>query len=175
MYAMELLLRVMHVLGAVMLLGGIFYQKFAINPALGSATEDPTHATARETLRRRAAGMTMLASLLLIASGLVNTARASIEYRFPNGDYHLLLAAKLVLALLIFALAALLTGRSAAAQKVRANASLWLNVLLVASLVLLGLAAAMKLAVREPKKAEEPERSSVSYYEAVPQAMAAQL
>lgn len=150
MYWLDLTLRLMHILGAVILLGSIFFQRYALRPALGEAT-DPNLAGMQETLRRRAALLTMLSALLLLVSGLVNTARISMGYRFPDGDYNYLLAVKLVLALVIFYLASLLSGRSATAQKVRANPGTWLNALVVCSLLLLGIAAAMRMADREPK------------------------
>ncbi len=150
MYALDLILRLMHILGAIILIGGIIFQKFALRPALGSSAESLKD-TAFEILRRRAALLTMTAALLLLVSGLVNTALISMRYRFPDGEYNILLGIKLLLAIVIFWLASLLTGRSQTAQKIQAKAGTWLNVLLVCSLILLGLAAAMRMADREPK------------------------
>jgi hypothetical protein len=152
MYWLDIVLRFMHIFGAVLLLGSIFFQRFALGPALGELAEGETADKVRQLLRGRVARLTMLAAALLLISGLINTARVSIDYRFPDGEYHLLLAVKLVLALGIFYLASALAGRSAVAEKLRANATMWLNILLVASLLMIGLGASMKLAVREPKR-----------------------
>jgi hypothetical protein len=155
MYSLELALRVLHILGAVILLGSIVFQRFALGPALAELEESEAADKVQQALRRRVARLTMLAAAVLLLTGLINTARVSMAYRFPDGDYNLLLAVKLVLAMFIFYLASALAGRSAATERLRANATLWLNVLLVASLLLVGLGAAMKLANREPKRDRE--------------------
>lgn len=152
MYYLEIALRIMHILGAVVLLGGIVFQRFVLFPALTELSEGEAAERIRQLLRGRIARLTMLSAALLLISGLVNTARVSIAYRFPDGDYNLLLAGKLVLAMGIFYLASALAGRSASAEKLRANATKWLNILLVAAILIIVLGAAMKSAVREPKR-----------------------
>jgi hypothetical protein len=152
MYYLEIALRIMHILGAVVLLGGIVFQRFVLFPALTELSEGEAAERIRQLLRGRIARLTMLSAALLLISGLVNTARVSIAYRFPDGDYNLLLAGKLVLAMGVFYLASALAGRSASAEKLRANATKWLNVLLLAAILIIVLGAAMKSAVREPKR-----------------------
>ena len=156
MYYLEIALRIMHILGAVLLLGSILFQRFALLPALKELKSEEMADQIRRLLRGRIARITMYSAALLLISGLINTARVSMQFRFPDGDYNLLLAVKLLLALFIFYLASALAGRSESAEKLRANATKWLNVLLAASLLIVVLGAAMKQAVREPKGDRAP-------------------
>lgn len=151
MYILELVLRWAHILGAALLAGGIAYQAFVLVPALRALGDSEAAAAARETLRKRWSILVMVATTLLLVSGLVNTARISIEYRFPNEDYNLLLAAKLILALVVFFLASVLAGRSPLAERLRQNVARWSFVLLLATLAVVGLASVMRFAERVPK------------------------
>lgn len=156
MYYLDIVLRIMHILGAVLLLGSILFQRFALLPAIKELQSDETADRIRQLVRGRIARITMFSAALLLISGLINTARVSILFRFPDGDYNLLLAVKLLLAMFIFYLASALAGRSETAEKLRADATKWLNMLLAASLLIIVLGAAMKLAVREPKGDRSP-------------------
>ncbi len=151
MYAVELALRLAHIFGAVLLVGGILMQKWVVVPAAAQLTGEGADAV-RESLRRRWALTVMAGSGLLLLSGLINTARISMGYRFPDGDYNLLLGVKLLLALVVMFIASVLSGRSPLAQKWRAQAGMWLNVLLLLSVLVLGLAGSMKMAKRVVKQ-----------------------
>src|SRR5437763_15296313 len=110
-----LLLRYMHILGAITLMGGTIFMRFALRPiVVGLPSETKT--TIHEQVRSRWSKFVMLASALLLISGLTNLALAG-RYDFepvlgmPKG-YHMAVGIKFLLALPIFFIAALMTGRS---------------------------------------------------------------
>jgi hypothetical protein len=152
MYYLELALRWAHILGAILLVGGVFYQRVVLGGQLQPASDREADQDVRDVLRRRWSIVVMIATTLLLISGLANTAIISIRYRFPEGYYNILLGIKLLLAFVMFYLAAVLAGRSSTSVRLRQDARKWLNVLIVLSLLIIGIASAMKAAVRETKE-----------------------
>ena len=131
--------RILHILPAVVLVGGLVYQRFVYVPAIARMSEAERDEL-QTAMRRPWALLVMISTLLLLVSGLYNTARVSIDYQLPPA-YHALLGIKILLALAIFALSALLTGKTAAAVKMRQNQAFWLNVNLALAVVLICVAA----------------------------------
>jgi putative copper export protein len=145
----DIVLRWSHILGGILLAGGLYYQWW-VRPR-GSDEDRNLYQSWQDRTRRRWSVVVMLATLLLLISGLANTALISIGYRLP-GYYHLLLGIKLLLALVVFFLAAALAGRSALAQRLRADSGRWLSILALLNLLIIGLAGVMKFAERLPKE-----------------------
>lgn len=144
MSSLDLLLRWLHILGAVALAGGVIFWRFALLNAV-----DTLPAAARTelgaALRSRWSKIVMASSGLLLVTGLVNFMILVQGYSldksaFPGSKYHMLFGIKFLLALGVFVLSALLAGRTGAAEKLRRNERLWLNVnvLLVVAVVCLG-------------------------------------
>src|SRR4029450_10435622 len=109
-----LLLRYMHILGAIALMGGTIFMRFALAPTV--ATLDPeTKAKIPEQVRSRWSKFVMLAAGLLLVSGITNLALAG-RYQFesifgmPKG-YHMIVGIKLLLALPIFFISSVLSVR----------------------------------------------------------------
>jgi hypothetical protein len=161
----DVVLRWMHILGAIMLVGGIFYQSLVLGQISNPISETEAERTARELQRKRWSIIVMIATTLLLISGLVNTALISMRYEFPGGLYHALLAVKLVAALVVFFLASVITGRSALAERVRASGKPWLTRLVIVSVLTVAIASVMKNLEHVPK-----ERDDVSTEESVDRA-----
>src|SRR5438876_10417220 len=66
-----LILRYMHILGAIALMGGTIFMRFALRPVVVQLPTE-TKATVHEEVRRRWARFVMLATLLILISGLIN-------------------------------------------------------------------------------------------------------
>ncbi|MDA0660993.1 MAG: hypothetical protein O2931_17840 [Planctomycetota bacterium] len=148
-----LALRWVHILCAVAMLGGSFFLRWSVLPAMSELAEDQRRAL-QQGIRQRWARVVGLASGLLLVSGLVNAVGNIVTYKFVGplaGAYHALVAVKLLLALGVFALAAMLTGRSAAAERIRANQAFWLNIVIVMGVALVCLGGVMKVVERLPK------------------------
>jgi uncharacterized membrane protein len=147
-----LILRYMHILGAIALMGGTIFMRFALRPVVVTLQPE-ARAAVHEQVRSRWSKFVMLASLLLLVSGITNLALAS-RYRFDpvfGMSYHMVVGIKLLLALPIFFIAATLTGRSSLAKRFQANAELWMNVNLTLALVMVLIGGLLKFVKREPK------------------------
>src|SRR5205085_8609678 len=138
LFLLLLLLRYMHILGAIALMGGTIFMRFALRPVVVGLPPE-TRTAIHEQVRSRWSKFVMLASALLLISGITNLALAG-RYNFepvvgmPKG-YHMVVGVKFLLALPIFFIAALMTGRSGLAKRIRANGELWMNVNLTLGLV----------------------------------------
>src|SRR5437762_503200 len=107
-----LILRYMHILGAITLMGGTIFMRFALRPVVVGLPPE-TKATIHEQVRSRWSKFVMLASALLLISGIINLALAG-RYNYEpilgmqKGGYHLAVGIKFILALPIFFIAALM-------------------------------------------------------------------
>jgi len=133
-----LLLRWAHVLAAIVAMGGLFFARFALVPALSDldgSTRDRIH----DAIRRRWLPWVIAAITVLLASGLANfllfNARVKAE-GWADGQwmrqtsYHALFGAKFLLAMVAFYFASALVGRGAGTQWVRDDRAKWLSVTL---------------------------------------------
>jgi uncharacterized membrane protein len=125
----------MHILGAIALMGGTIFMRFALVPSSGEI-DDETRRQLQERVRSRWSKVVMISAALLLISGIANLGLAA-RYNF-NGfvNYNMLAGIKFILALPIFYFASVLSGRSATAQKFQANANFWLNLNLVLALLM---------------------------------------
>lgn len=155
----DLLLRWSHVLPAVLLAGGTWYMALALRPVV-SDLEDAQQAAFKEALRRRWSRYVMLCSGLLLLSGLVVLVRMAITYEFPQGYYHAVGGIKFLLALVVFFIASLLTGRSENAQKFRESEGKWLKLNAVLALTIVLMGGLLRVADRTPKSADRDDTSS---------------
>ena len=151
-----LVLRWLHILSAIALVGGAFFQRFAL---IGPAAELPEDARTRllDAVRRRWSKVVMAAILFLLVSGLANAFTTMPEFRMafqlnpnherlklPRPTYDILLGVKILLALTIFFFASALSGRGKATAGFRQQASKWLSVNLFLAVVLVCISGVMR-------------------------------
>lgn len=139
LFPLLLTLRYLHILGAITLMGGTIFMRFGLAPVV-AGMETSAKAAFHEQVRGRWAKFVMLASALLLISGIANmilysSRRYEIE-TLLGMKYQMILGIKFLLALPIFFIAALLTGRSGLAQKIQAQRMMWMNVNLALALVM---------------------------------------
>ena len=146
----NLILRWMHIFGAIILLGGTFFMRLAYIPAVAILTDD-VRQTLQPAVRRRWAVWVMIAITMLLVSGIINTILYAQQYDFPGGYYHALLGIKFLLALVIFYIASKLMGRSQSAERFRESTQFWLNVNLTLAILVVGMAGVMRFAERVDK------------------------
>ncbi len=130
MYWIMLLSRVLHILGAIVLVGGLFYVRMIISPV-----DVPPGASSVDRLfgGRRAAWAKWvgIATALLLITGIWNYLQIINQHeRMPPG-YHAVAGIKILAAFALFLLAALLAGRTPAAEAIRQNWRRWLSVCLL--------------------------------------------
>ncbi len=131
MYWIMLVSRICHILGAIILAGGLFYIRFIVSPAAG-ACQEPDRCFGGP--RGKWAMWVGIATLLLLASGLWNYVQFIKTYDLAK-SYHMVLGIKMLAALAVFVLAALLAGRTHAAEAIRNKCGCWINVCLFLAIV----------------------------------------
>lgn len=142
---LALISRWTHILSAIFMLGGTFFLRFVLIPVASVVLDETTHGHLRQAIRNRWKRFVHVFILLFLASGLYNYLAVT---RFQHEDqplYHALFGIKFLLALVIFALASMLVGRSGAAQKLQANGPLWLGIVLVLAVAVSMIGGYMKL------------------------------
>ena len=138
--AIRTLSRVLHIMFAVILGGGLFYLRAVLAPA----GVDACYAGRRAVWARWVG----VATLFLIGSGLFNYITFVREAK-ALGDplpsaYHMLFGIKFLLALFVFFMAAILAGKTSLADKLRANMVMWLNLTWTAVMAIIIIGALMR-------------------------------
>jgi putative copper export protein len=150
MYWLMLATRVLHILGAIILVGGLFYLRMIVNSAPASdkaRSVDEIFAGSRG----RWAMWVGIAALLLIATGLFNYFTFMQIYDEFDGPYHMLFGIKFLLGLGVIFIASLLAGRTAAADRFRQGIRGWLAAAIVLGIAILIIAAMMRTMPHVPK------------------------
>jgi putative copper export protein len=143
--------RVLHILGAIVLVGGVFYLRTIVAPRLRASDaesgSDPWYAG-----RRSAWAMWVgIATLALIVTGLVNFIYIVKTNQSLGGMYHGVFGVKFLLALVVFFLAALLAGKSAAGERFRRDMRRWLGICLLLGVVVVILGSVLRSIPHVPK------------------------
>ncbi len=144
-----LLSRILHILGAIILVGGIFYIRTIVSPAAQTeSVEESDHVFGG---RRASWAMWVgIASFLLIATGFWNYFRFMNTYELAK-SYHMVLGIKMLLGLALMFVAAVVAGRSPLAQKFRQRWRMWLSVCLILSVIIVALGAVLRTYPRPAK------------------------
>ncbi len=132
-YWIMLVSRILHILGAIILAGGLFYIRYVVSPVSAPAGTPPVD---QFFGGRRAswAKWVGIATALLLFTGFWNYVQFSRTYDLAK-TYHMVLGFKIIAAIVVFLLAALLAGRTNVADAIRQKWRLWMNVCLFLALV----------------------------------------
>jgi putative copper export protein len=141
MEVLNLIFRWLHILPASVMVGGIFFLRFCL---IDRRSTEPPWFDRQEEVRRRWMKWVMLATGLLLVSGLYNSGIKAMGYQLDT-LYNGLLGVKILLALAVFYLAALMAGRSQRAVRMRQQEAFWLNVLLGLIVLIVMIAGYMKM------------------------------
>jgi uncharacterized membrane protein len=139
MYFVLLASRVLHMLGAAILLGGLIYVRHIIKPAAPAGPAESADALFGGK-RARWAQWVGIATFLLLLSGFFNYFYFMSALEKLPAAYHAMIGIKMLLSFALFLLAALLAGRSAAAERMREKFYFWLTLCVVIgiAIVILG-------------------------------------
>ena len=139
-----LLSRWAHVLAAVILVGGAFFQRFIILPSLQAALdEDKRGAVMTEVVRRWKKAVHIGGGIILL-SGFYNYLGVTRHAHEGDGPYHMMMGMKMLLAFLVILLASFMVGRTSVAQKMRGNALKWTTVIFFLGLIITMIAGFLK-------------------------------
>ena len=149
-----LVFRWLHILVAITAVGGTIFARFVVLPSdvvLSEADRVKLHTA----MRARWSKIVAASVGFLLISGLVNFYLIQTQTSVPKW-YHMLFGIKFLLALAIFALASLLSGKTAAAEKLRRNAKMWMNVNIVLAVILVCISGIMSKAQKIQKPPKTP-------------------
>jgi uncharacterized membrane protein len=147
LFPLDVLSRFLHVMVAIVLVGGTVFMRFVLMPA-AKELPDAEHDQLRQRLLARWKRVVHGGIAVLLLSGVYNY----IQQR-PNhvGDklYHALMGTKFLFAIAVFFVASALVGRSATFEKLRQNRAKWMGLIVLLSVLIVGISGFVK--VRGPK------------------------
>lgn len=139
---LDIAVRWVHILSAIILAGGAIFMRFALLPALGELP-DHERPPVRDGILKRWKLYVHAAAFLVLVSAFGNFAmRFSDVKPMP---YHALFGLKLILGMTVIVIASALVGRARGLQAMRNNARFWLNVNVVLALILVLLGGIMRV------------------------------
>lgn len=125
-----LLSRWLHLIGAIMILGGSIFMMFALHPSM-KALDDEARDKLRQSIRTRWGRFVHAGIGLLFLTGSFNFYMLGLPPNVKPMPYHLIFGIKFLLALAVFMLATALMGRSPAFEKIRLNSTKWLRIVVI--------------------------------------------
>lgn len=132
--------RVLHILSAIILVGGLFYIRSVLSPSGVEACF-----AGRRQIWAKWVG---IATLFLLVSGFYNFFLINGQAKADGGKlpstYHMLFGIKFLLALLVMFISAILAGKTDAAERFRGNMRKWLNIGWLAAMAIIVIAAIMR-------------------------------
>jgi uncharacterized membrane protein len=156
--------RLLHILGAIVLVGGLFYIWAVISPLpSGERPGDGSNSVDHYFGGRRAtwAKWIGVASLILLATGLWNFI-SMVTANKLHFTYHMLGTLKIVLALVLMMFSALLAGRTATADSLRRKWRTWLTLTLLIGIITVAVGSVMRTYPRTPKLDTPPETTIIA-------------
>ncbi len=145
--------RFLHVGTAIVLVGGSIYVRCVLIPAAAELPETE-HQALRGRLMARWKKIVMAGIALLLISGFYNYLQVTAPAHKGQGIYHMLMGIKILIALAVFFLASVLTGRSPKFESLRQKPARWLTLLILLAAIVVGLGSVLKVAV--PPKTAAP-------------------
>ncbi len=154
-YFLLLTSRVLHVLGSIVLLGGIFYLLAVVAPRVIAGGGRPNADAWFAGNRAAWAKWVGIATAVLLVTGLFNFVMI-VKTNQIDTSYHMLGGLKILVALVIAFFAAVLAGKTALADRFREKMKFWLTVTMCVGLVIVVIGSVMRSYPREPKPTTGP-------------------
>jgi putative copper export protein len=150
LYWVQFVSRICHILGAIILVGGLFYLRTVISPVdtpPGTARVDQFFGGRRATWAKWVG----IVTALLLISGLFNYTMVIKQNEHLAPSYHMVAGIKMLCAIIVFLLAALLAGRTSAADALRQKWKFWLSTTLALGILTTALGSFLRTYPRTPK------------------------
>ncbi len=136
----DLVSRGLHLLAAMVAIGGLAFQRLALRPALEKC-EDPELA---EAIGRRWAMVTHSVIAVLLLTGLYQLMTIGMAKGKLDSSYHMWFGIKFVAAIGVFFLVSVLGGRRALSAKFRENGRFWLSTTLLLGVGIVAISLALR-------------------------------
>lgn len=133
-----------HIMPVIVLVGGSFFLRFALQPAMRGLPAEEAGAL-RERVTRIWKMFVHIGVLFLLLSGFYNYLFVMIPAHKGDKIYHMYMGIKILLAFAVIFLAIALTGRSAWSEKFRRSSGLWLLLNLLLAFTIVGLSGFLKV------------------------------
>jgi uncharacterized membrane protein len=146
---LSLVFRWLHILAGMTAVGGTIFARAVVVPTLDDLPSEQRSAL-HAAMRARWSKIVTAAIGFLLVSGLYSVGVITLNFTLPRW-YHPVFAVKFLLACVIFMVASLLIGRTAAADQVRRNARFWLNLNIVLAVLVVCLSGILRCADKTPK------------------------
>lgn len=150
MYGLQLLSRLGHILSAIILVGGLFYIRQVLRPT-GDSSGRPSADALFGGSRAGWAKWVGITTALLLATGLLNYVLMIKQHERLASSYHMLAGMKMLIALVVFVLAALLAGRTAMADSFRQKWQTWLTLCLLLAIITVAVGSVLRTYPRTRK------------------------
>lgn len=141
---LPLLMRWAHIFSAIIALGGVIFMRFVLLPSATQVLDEKTHGELRGAITRRWMKFVHTCILLFLISGFYNYLVVTRHQHDGQAIYHMLFGIKFLLALGVFAIAIALTSLKSWSAGMRANARLWLAVLIALASVIVVISGYMR-------------------------------
>ena len=143
MFWIDVLSRIVHVGTAITLVGGTVFTLLVLLPA-AKTIDDAAHQKLSGSVVGRWKRIVHPGILLFLISGFYNYFRAMPAHK-GDGLYHALVGTKMLIALVIFFLAAALVGRSEKLAFIRKNRSRWTMIVVVLAAIIVAISGFVKV------------------------------
>ena len=143
MFALDVLSRIVHVGTVIALIGGSTFTLLVLLPSARVLTED-AHDKLAAAIQSRWKRFVHIGVTLILISGLYNYVQAIPNHK-GDGLYHALIGTKILIALVVFFIAAALVGRSEKLEPIRQAKAKWLTILLLLAATIIAISGYAKV------------------------------
>jgi uncharacterized membrane protein len=150
----DVLSRIVHVSTAIALVGGTVFMLFILIPAAKQLSDDQ-HEKLKSLINGTWKRFIHLGILLFLVTGFYNYFRAMPLHK-GDGLYHALIGTKIILALVVFFIASVLVGRSAAFESMRKGREKWLKIVVLLAAIIVAMSGFVKVKASKPAAAVVP-------------------
>lgn len=139
-----IVMRWLHILSAIVMLGGAFFMRFVLHP-VASATLEASQLEALKTALKKAwQRVVHICILLFLVSGFYNYLIVMRPRHQGQPLYHALFGVKFLLAMAVFLLAVLLTSNKPYSASLRAKTPFWAAIVVALGIGIVVISGVMK-------------------------------
>lgn len=144
-FALTLVMRWIHILSAITMMGGSVFIGLVLRSAAAEALDDANRQALIASVRKRWKRAVMLLTTLLLVSGFYNYLMVTRFAHDGQPQYHMMFGIKFLLSLAVFALAMFLVGSSGLGKKLQASEGGAIGVLIALATAVVLVAGYMKI------------------------------